>query len=330
VNANPDKITDKITDKIRKLLRISENTPDENEASNALAQARRLASEYHLDMQAVAEQDQDPHELSMSDVELWAGNQSVSYRWQLAHLVAEIHGCAPWTSRRIEMELDRAPDEATIRGACWLPDTRHDSFTLTELPDGGVKLVTSRRMSSGGPLDAALMDKRWGWLKEFGPRKARSRVVLTMVGRRDAAQAAVYVYRLILRSLDTIAKQRADGRRWMLNSIRVGLVDGLRLRLAPESDEVEEREFASEDEPLSSTALVVLEQAAEDSQRFLADAFGSEPYKGKPRPAKVDTVAYGIGLLAADEIDVPDPNGGRTAMGSGKALPVGSDRRVGR
>lgn len=319
---------DKVTDKIRKLLRISENTPDETEAANALAQARRLASVYHLDMQTVAEQDQDPHELSMSDVELWAGNRAVSYRWQLAHLVAEIHGCAPWTSRRMELELDRAPDEANITQACWLHDVKNDSFTLTALPDGGVKLVATRRMTSAGPLDVDLMAK-WNGFASFGPRRVRSRAVLTMVGRREAAQAAVYVYRLVLRALDTIAKERAPGR-WALNSIRVGIVDGLRNRLVPDSDEVEEREFTSDDDPLSSTALVVLEQAVDDSRRFLADAFGSTPYTKKASSTKVDNGAYLLGFVSADEIEVPDPNGERTAIGSGKALPVGSDRRVGR
>lgn len=143
----------KIADKIRKLLRLSEGS-DEHEAANALAQAQRLAAEYHLDMQQVAEQDQDPHELAASDVELWSGNRDRRYRWQLAWVVAEAHGCAPWTTRRVSVDLDRSPDEGTIRQALGLYSDK-DTFTVTEI-EGGVRVVGLRDMQSYGRSDAEI------------------------------------------------------------------------------------------------------------------------------------------------------------------------------
>lgn len=322
--------TDKISDKIRKLLLISERNPSEAEAQAALTLAQDLAARYHLDMAQVVDTEQDPYELRPSDVELWsARGRQRSYRWQLAHVIAQAHGCAPWMCYRATVDLDRAPDESTIAAAFeGYSDAKRNeyTFTLTDLPDGGVRLSVTKLYSSCGPS--------YGLPNYFGPfgvRKHKASVCLVMVGRREIAQAAIYTYRAVLRAADQIAKELASGERRLLNSIRVGIVDGLRERLVVDRDEDEDetREFEADDKDAVKTQALVLTQAADASERYLADAFGAEPYGGKPRKQKINRGAYLLGRVAADEIDVPDPNGKRTALGASRVLGVGDERKLG-
>src|SRR5690606_724501 len=80
-----------------------------------------------------------------------------------------------------------------------------------------------------------------------------SDTVLVMFGRKDAAEAAIYTYHVLLDAVDSIAARVASGRAGR-NSARLGLVFGLRNRLYKmmnvESNPDEDSEPTFDDEQL--------------------------------------------------------------------------------
>ena len=153
--------------------------------------------------------------------------------------------------------------------------------------------------------------------------------VLVMVGRKEAAQTALYMYRLLCNTVDELAREVASGKAG-INSARWGILSGLQQRLETEAEiDVDMQE------PSTCTALErsSLAAAVDEAERMLADSFGyasPDELYGRAKAVVVsDAAAYRRGLAASDDIDLPDPNARRTALGGGRALPVGDDRRIG-
>lgn len=345
-------------DKIRKCLQIAENTSNEHEIAAALTRAGKIAANHHLDISKITTgADVDSMTRRKSDVVLW-GRRKRKYRWQLAHVIARIHGCCPWDARRVVIRLAQHIDLDTARMLFDDYFKRDKSTWISvESDDEGWCIISIGSVFTYGPTEwsirriiekhlicAAGVDydalnnwddrSQWAELEKIENRvkqgivSIEEEVILVMVGRQSITDAAIYVYRLVLAAIDNIAREVSDGRSG-LNSARLGLVFGLSDRLDDELDDdrlnVDDLEF---EEKSTSTAMILIE-ASDSAERFLQDEYGQAPYGGgQPNLSIRDRGSFNAGFEAADRIDIPDPSGGRAAIGGARALPLGSDHQL--
>jgi hypothetical protein len=320
---------------LEKLQLLAENAGTPEEAENALARANSLARKYHLELRTSADyQAEDPLVTRPSDVVI-GGAKQPRYKWTLAWIVAKAHGCVPWSTERYavavhttDLDLERAVYDA------WPGHKHRGTATVEDLEDGpwlvleGLyanplqtwEVKSAAHAGGGSPRgvehEPELPSYRVSRLEYEIVREKR----LVMIGRGQIADAAIYVYRVLLASVDKNARQIAKGQgKTALNSARLGCVAGLRNRMAKE-DSAALQAAADEGEPGMSTAMVLIE-AVEESTRFLSDSYGSTPFGvAKPSGAVIDNDAWSAGFESADDIELPDPNGRRAALGHGRVL----------
>lgn len=94
-----EKSPEKIVDRIRKLLALTENN-NEHEAANAAAQAARLMAQHGIDS---VEDTEDPDPVGDNAdicVEIGRSQRLVTWKWQLAWVVAEAGQCKPYALHR--------------------------------------------------------------------------------------------------------------------------------------------------------------------------------------------------------------------------------------
>jgi hypothetical protein len=129
---------------------------------------------------------------------------------------------------------------------------------------------------------------------------------LTLIGKRDDADAAVYVYRYLCAEIERLAKTaNGSGKRW-INSFKVGAAHEISLRLQQQN----QRWRATVDE--KTTALVRRDDQAIDD--FL---IGSKIKRPRNTNSIVDTAAWISGRSAGNKIVLP---------GKGKGLKAPSER----
>lgn len=321
---------DRIVDRLRKLIRIGES-PNESEAQNALEHAAKLAAKYHIDIASLDISEDDGRRLGnrSSDVVLW-GRRRKKYRWELAHVVARAWGCAPWIARRITISLKERPSELLLEEAFigymnyYSSEKNKPTVSVAQSGENFNVVVTNT-------FGRAPFECEYFRLRDCGIVGHAEDAVLIMFGRRDAAEAAIYVYHVLLRAVDDIAKRVASGRSG-INSARIGIVFGLRDRLHSlmgidaDLDEDSEPEF--DDEATRETAMVLTE-ARDEARRFLEDSFGRKPYSGTSRLSISDRQSFDAGYEAAEDVEIPDPNSKRQALHGNMTLPVGKDRQIG-
>lgn len=323
---------ERVIERLRRLIRLGES-PDEAEAQNALEHATRIATKYHIDLASLDVNVDEGRQLGTrsSDVVLW-GNRKKLYRWELAHVVARSWGCAPWTANRLRISMRHRPDDVLVERIFAEYMTHHSekkivpTIAINALDNAFEVVVTNPFGGAPGPWHARDFES-------CGLIERESDTVLVMFGRKDAAEAAIYTYHVLLDAVDSIAARVASGRAGR-NSARLGLVFGLRNRLYKmmnvESNPDEDSEPTFDDEQLSKETALVLTEAREESVRYLEDCFGRKPYGGQPRHSIRDRASFRAGYNAADEIEIPDPNSGRAnKLGGSRALPVGRDRQLG-
>lgn len=335
--------TDEHADKIRKLLRLAEGAGSEAEAQNAMGRAQALMAKYHLDLQAVMEADRDPLVVRDSEIEMQAGKRRVRWKDHLADIVAEAHGCVAWTAKRLTVtfgrvrtapkseqhEIGALPGDGMIRELLGAFVEIDPTFTLaverTQEPHERAH-VTAQWLRLRGWSSAEAFSEHCKWRVDV--HACRLQNVLVMVGRKEAAQTALYMYRLLCNTVDELAREVASGKAG-INSARWGILSGLQQRLETEAEiDVDVQE------PSTCTALErsSLAAAVDEAERMLADSFGyasPDELYGRAKAVVVsDAAAYRRGLAASDDIDLPDPNASRTSLGGGRALPVGDDRRI--
>lgn len=322
--------------KLAKMLRGIESR-SEREAQTIMAQAQRMAAKYAVDLAAVSIDDNAEREQAArtSDIQIGKVRQR-KYRWQLATAVAEAYGCAPWLKSRYDVKIvtplrdDLCPKVVKILNS-WFDD---------HLDGGLAKRGVSASMPKNDVIRIEVLYRQW-------PHEEVRRLVdraipvegnitrgvdmfqlLTMVGPSGLAEAAIYVYSMLVNHVDQLATRRNKVRReqglssgrTILRSLRLGLVSGLKKRLV-----AEEQGALSGEGEVQETAMVLV-KTREESTRYLADAFGSDPFQSRTTYSTVNVEAYDEGQAAAGTIDIPDSNGARSdLLRAGRALTDGSD-----
>src|SRR5690606_12010392 len=139
------------------------------------------------------------------------------------------------------------------------------------------------------------------------------------------AEAAIYVYRYLLGQIDSISAKIAKGKgKTGRNSAKLGIISGLRKRMSRDDAAALNVGDLENAESAEKTVSMVLLEATEESERFLADAYGNKPFrKSSGSNISIDHDAYRAGVDAASDIDIPDPNNQRSALGRGKVLTSG-------
>lgn len=161
-------------------------------------------------------------------------------------------------------------------------------------------------------------EERWPYVPIRGAVRRES--MLVMVGLSNIADAAIYVYRVVLREVDRLAKSIARGKgRTAMNSARLGIVAGLASRLRTEQHAALPAGPDAPAEPTSEASLAtVLDDAIDDTKRWLASAYGRSPF-GAARSGDIslDHDTYRAGVEAASSVELPDPNSSRAALSHG-------------
>jgi hypothetical protein len=320
--------------KLEKLQLLAENAGTTEEAENALARANALARKYHLELRSSADfQAEDPLVTRPSDVVI-GGAKQPRYKWSLAWVVAKAHGCVPWSTERYAIAVHTSEINLDLAICDAWPSLEHRGTAVVEEHEDGPWLVleglyanplktweikSAAHAGGGSPRGVEHDANRYrGSALEYEIVREKR---LVMIGRGTMADAAIYVYRVLLNSVDKNSRQIAKGMgKTALNSARLGCVAGLRNRMAKE-DNAALQAAADEGAELGMSAAMVLTEAVEESTRFLSDSYGATPFNtAKSTGATIDNDAWSAGYESAADIELPDPNGRRARLGHGRVL----------
>lgn len=298
-----------ITEKIRKLVRHAESASGP-EAETFLARASALAREYHLDIAEVSrEEEEDALGGRASDIAVggWRVNAE---KWQLAWAVAEAFGCIPWTVNRWRIPLrEGAYALEEIATYIWREERPAGSTVeIVETKGGERELEVTCSVYAHSRYRISLALHAGHSLGEYhSERSVKCTRTLSMVGRREMADAALYVYRQLLADMETSAKLHAKGRgRVAYRSFRTGVISGIRRRLAAEQQKAID---AAGGDQVAQNSAMVLVKAQEEAQAWLTDSLGKSPFSEAKETAKRwDASMVRAGRLAAENFEIADPN----------------------